>query len=51
MSFVEYVLQNGLVLKTMIISGISLDLNKKYDILKTLSDLPRASGMCRLKFD
>ena len=50
-SFVEYVLQNGLVLKTMIIAGISLDLNKKYEILKKLSDLPRASGMCRLKFD
>jgi len=35
----------------MIIAGISLDLNKKYEILKKLSDLPRASGMCRLKFD
>jgi hypothetical protein len=50
-SFVEYVLQKGHVLKTMIIADISLDLKKKYFILKLLSDVPRASAMCQLKFD
>jgi len=50
-SFVEYVLQKGLALKTVIIADISMDLNKKDDILKTLSDVPRAFGMCQLKFD
>ena len=51
-SFVELVLQKGLVLKTMmIIADSSLDLKKKYDILQTLSDVPRASGMCQLKFE
>ncbi|WJX91958.1 hypothetical protein P8452_73669 [Trifolium repens] len=50
-SFVEYILRNGLVLKTIIIADISLDLKKKYFILKLLSDVPRASGKCQLKFD
>jgi hypothetical protein len=50
-SFVEYVLQKGLVLKTVIIADISLDQGKKYDILKRLSNVPRASEMCRLTFD
>jgi hypothetical protein len=51
-SFVEHVLQEGFVLKTiMIISDISLDQSKKYDILKRLSNASRASRMCRLTFD
>jgi len=50
-SFVEHVLQEGIVLKTMIISDISLDQSTKYDILKRISNVPRASGMCRLTFD
>jgi len=35
----------------MNIADISLDLKKKYFILKLLSDVPRASAMCQLKFD
>ncbi|PNY01314.1 F-box/FBD/LRR-repeat protein [Trifolium pratense] len=50
-SFIDYLLRNGLVLKTMIVADISLDLKMKYHILKLLSDVPRASGMCQLKFD
>jgi hypothetical protein len=50
-SFVEHVLQKGLVLKTMIIADCSLDLKKKYENLKTLFEVPRASGMCQLKFE
>ncbi|RHN40797.1 putative FBD domain, leucine-rich repeat domain, L domain-containing protein [Medicago truncatula] len=50
-SFVEYVLQNGLVLKTMIIAVRSLDLEKKYSVVKTLSNAPRASTTCQLTFD
>ncbi|PNY12257.1 F-box/FBD/LRR-repeat protein [Trifolium pratense] len=49
--FVEYILRHGLVLETMIVADISLDLKKKYFILKLLSDVPRASGKCKLKFD
>ncbi|RHN59262.1 putative FBD domain-containing protein [Medicago truncatula] len=50
-TFIEHVLQKGLVLKTVIIADISLDQGKKYDILKRLSNVPRASEMCRLTFD
>ena len=50
-SFVKYVLLKGPVLKTVIITDISLDLKKKYSILKTLSNVPRASGVCQLTFD
>lgn len=46
--FAEYILRNGLVLKTMIIDDISLE---KYNILERLSNVPRGSGMCQLKFD
>jgi len=49
--FSEYILQKGLVLKTMIIADISVDLKKKFDTLKRLSNVPRASGMCQLTFD
>ncbi|GAU24751.1 hypothetical protein TSUD_355800 [Trifolium subterraneum] len=50
-SFLDYLLRNGLVLETVIVAGISLDLKMKYHILKLLSDVPRASGKCQLKFD
>jgi len=51
MSFVEHVLQKGFVLKTLIFSDIFLDQSEKYDILKRLSNVSRASGMCQLTFD
>lgn len=50
-SFVAYVLLKGPVLKTVIITSMCLDLKKKYSILKTLSNVPRASGVCQLTFD
>ncbi|XP_058773189.1 putative FBD-associated F-box protein At5g56820 isoform X1 [Vicia villosa] len=49
--FAEYILQKGCVLKTMIISDISTDLKEKFDTLKRLSNVPRASTMCQLTFD
>jgi len=51
LSFVEYVLQKGLVLKTMIIAVRSLDLEKNYSVVKTLTNVPRASTTCQLTFD
>lgn len=50
-SFVEYLLQKGLVLKTMIIDVLFMELEKKYSILKMLCNLPRASATCQLTFD
>jgi len=50
-SFVEYLLQKGLVLKTMIIDVFLMELEKKYSILKMLCNLPRASGTCQLTID
>jgi hypothetical protein len=50
-SFVEYLLQKGLVLKTMIIDVFFMELKKKYSILKMLCNLPRASATCQLSFD
>ncbi|XP_045790563.1 F-box/FBD/LRR-repeat protein At4g26340-like [Trifolium pratense] len=49
--FAKYILQKGLILKTVIIVDISADIRKKFDNLKRLSDVPRASGMCRLTYD
>lgn len=51
MEFTEYILLSGLVLKTMIITDITLDLSNKHSILKKLSDMPRGSAMCQLRFD
>lgn len=54
MEFVGYVLRNGLVLKTMLISGLSLDKKEKWEkylILKEFSDIPKGSANCQLKFD
>ncbi|WJX91956.1 hypothetical protein P8452_73667 [Trifolium repens] len=50
--FVKYVLRNGLVLEKMIISDMSLELDqkKKQKIIKGLSKLRRACGMCQLIF-
>ncbi|XP_027192663.1 F-box/FBD/LRR-repeat protein At4g26340-like isoform X2 [Cicer arietinum] len=52
--FIKYVLQNGLVLKTMLISGVLLDQMmkwEKYRFLKRFSDLPKGSAVCKVKFD
>ncbi|MCH83915.1 F-box/RNI/FBD-like domain protein [Trifolium medium] len=49
--FAEYVLQKGLVLKTMIIVDTSVDPNKKFDTLRRLSNVPRASANCQLTFN
>ncbi|KAK2412039.1 FBD-associated F-box protein [Trifolium repens] len=52
LTFAEYVLQNGLVLQTVLIFvDNSMDLTKKYRSLKRLSDIPRGSVTCKLKFD
>lgn len=52
-NIIGYVLQNGLVLKTMIIYEYwlkSLDQPKTKEWLKKISDLPRGSAMCQVKF-
>ncbi|KAL5062868.1 hypothetical protein RYX36_024605 [Vicia faba] len=49
--FVEYILQKGRVLETMIITDISTDLKEKFSTLKRLSNVPRASTMCQLTID
>ncbi|CAK8560163.1 unnamed protein product [Lathyrus sativus] len=48
--FVEYILQNGCVLKSMIIVDISTDLKKMVDTLHRLFDIPKASRMCQLTY-
>jgi len=51
-AFVEYILRNGVVLKTMLIFvDTSVNKTDKDRSLKRLSDIPRGSGMCQLKFD
>ncbi|CAJ2663830.1 unnamed protein product [Trifolium pratense] len=49
--FIEYVLQNGLVLETMNVADISLDLQTKYDLLKRLFNVRKACEMCQFTFD
>lgn len=54
MEFASYVLQNGLVLKKMIISGVLLDQKKKwekYRCLSKFSNMPRGSAVCQVTFD
>lgn len=54
MEFAAYVLRNGLVLKTMLISGLLLDKKEKWEkylILKEFADIPKGSANCQLKFD
>jgi hypothetical protein len=52
LAFVEYILRNGVVLKTMLIFvDISMNKTDKDRSLKQLRDIPRSSDMCQLKFD
>ena len=48
--FVAYILERGLVLKTMEIRSHDMDLKKKHDVLKRLSLMPRGSNICQLEF-
>jgi predicted MPP superfamily phosphohydrolase len=49
LEFIRYVLQNGLLLKTMVISGIYL-LQQPEEWVELISNLPRGSAMCQLQF-
>jgi hypothetical protein len=49
--FVKYALRNGLVLEKMVVYDMSLDQKKKNNIIKELSKVRRACGMCQLIFD
>ncbi|WJX87647.1 hypothetical protein P8452_69815 [Trifolium repens] len=50
--FAEYILRNGLFLKTMLIFvDISMDIRNKYHSIKRLTNIPKASITCKLKFD
>jgi hypothetical protein len=52
LKFAEYILRNGLVLKTMLIFvDISMDITNKYHSLKRLTRAPKGSVMCQLEFD
>lgn len=52
LAFADYILRNGLVLKTMLIFvDISMDKTNKYCSLKRLTDIPKGSVTCELKFD
>ncbi|AET03063.1 putative FBD-associated F-box protein At5g56700 isoform X2 [Medicago truncatula] len=48
LEFIGYVLQHGLVLKTMIIDEYWRDQPDRW--MKKISDLPRGSAMCQVKF-
>ncbi|KEH19756.1 putative F-box domain, FBD domain, leucine-rich repeat domain, L domain-containing protein [Medicago truncatula] len=49
LEFIAYVLLNGLVLKTMLIGGCWMD--QPEELEKKISDLPRGSAICQVKFD
>ncbi|WJX34829.1 hypothetical protein P8452_22902 [Trifolium repens] len=52
LTFAEYILRNGLVLETMLILvDTSMDIMNKYCSVKRLTDIPRGSAKCQLKFD
>ncbi|MCH80474.1 F-box/FBD/LRR-repeat protein [Trifolium medium] len=52
LAIAEYILRNGLVLHTMlIIFHTSTDQTNKHCSLKRLTDIPRGSVACQLKFD
>ncbi|CAL5196960.1 unnamed protein product [Lathyrus oleraceus] len=52
LAFAEYILHNGQILDTMLISfDTSMHLINKYCSLKRLTDIPRGSVTCQLKFD
>ncbi|CAJ2663832.1 unnamed protein product [Trifolium pratense] len=48
--FIKYALRNGLVLEAMIVFDISVDQKQKCKIMKKLSNVRRACGMCQLIF-
>jgi hypothetical protein len=51
LEFFQYVLQNGLVLKTMEIFNYWMDSSdQREEWLKKISDLSRGSAMCQVKF-
>jgi hypothetical protein len=51
LEFIGDILQNGLVLKTMIVDDYWFDsIDKVDEWLKKISDLPRGSAMCQVKF-
>jgi hypothetical protein len=51
LEFIGHVLQNGLVLKTMEIFNYWIDsADQREEWLKKISDLPRGSAMCQVKF-
>jgi len=49
LEFIRYVLQNGLVLKMMVINGIFL-LDRPEEWVEFISNLPRGSAMCQFQF-
>ncbi|XP_058744475.1 F-box/FBD/LRR-repeat protein At4g26340-like [Vicia villosa] len=52
LEFAEYILRNGLVLHSVLIFfDTSMDLTHKYYCHKRLTDIPRGSVACQLKFD
>ncbi|KAI5419840.1 FBD-associated F-box protein At4g10400 isoform X1 [Lathyrus oleraceus] len=52
LTFAEYILRNGYVLETMLIFvDASMEQTNKYCSLKRLTDTPRRSRRCQLKFD
>ncbi|XP_024628280.1 FBD-associated F-box protein At4g10400 isoform X1 [Medicago truncatula] len=52
LTFAEYLLRNGLVLQTMLIFvDTSMHTTNKYLSVKRLTDIPRGSVTCQLKFD
>ncbi|CAL5196961.1 unnamed protein product [Lathyrus oleraceus] len=52
LTFAEYILRNGFALKTVLIFvDTSMEQTNKYRSLKRLTDIPRRSSMCQLKFD
>ncbi|KEH19421.1 putative F-box domain, FBD domain, leucine-rich repeat domain, L domain-containing protein [Medicago truncatula] len=52
LAFAEYILRNGIVLHTMLIFfDTSMDLSNKNCSIKSLTDIPRGSVTCQLKFD
>ncbi|MCH85544.1 F-box/RNI/FBD-like domain protein, partial [Trifolium medium] len=52
LAFAEYILRNGLVLKTMLIFvDTSMDLTNKHRSLERLTHIPKGSVTCQLKLD
>ncbi|RHN59536.1 putative FBD domain, leucine-rich repeat domain, L domain-containing protein [Medicago truncatula] len=49
LEFIRYVLQNGLLLKMMVINGIYL-LDRPEEWVEFISNMPRGSAMCQFQF-